>query len=386
MSKTYQVEVWGNYDTMPVTGRIQQLEFSATGVAQSSGTSSTSSVVLGQTITTASGSLTQANGAFPVERLIAGGTTGTAYQFTLTPAYDDFTLDEVYVDLLNVAAKDVGAISSLVLKDGATTLGTATLDGVTGSASFTGLNYALPQSGGTKTLTVDVVFSNVGVGSNVTNGNVVVRLDGYKHHTSSATTTTNGLSITNTGKANVVVKGYPTFANQALGTSVLQSATAQTLFKTSVSATGGQISWNNITFTVSSTSAAGTLGTFQLWEGGVNITGDATGAVASVSDIGSTTRVEFTFATERAIAAGAAKTLELRATTAGTFATNDSISTQIANPKGTTVTALASTTQAASGASFVWSDQSAVTHSTSTLDWFTDGLVKDLALTQGLTR
>jgi hypothetical protein len=379
MSKTYQVEVWGNFDTITQAGRILTLEFSATGVAQSSGTTSTSAVVTGQTVTTATGSLTQANGTLPVARLINGGTTGTGYQFTLTPAYDDFTLQEVYVDLSSAAASAVGAVQQLILKDASGILGYATVNSVTGSASFTGLNVALPQSGGTKTFTVDVQFSNVGVGFNSTGGNVTVRLDGYKYNTSSATSTINGLATTNGGNSNIVVKGYPTFTKVAQS-AVLTAGTA-TLFTTDLGAVGAQISWNNITFTVASNSAAGLFSAFKLFEGGVD-----TAAVASVSDIGSTTRVEFSFATERAVAAGAASRLELRATVGGTLATGDSVTTQIANPNGSTVTVGTSAAQANTGASFVWSDQSAVTHSTSTSDWFTDGLVKTLADSQALTK
>jgi len=391
-NKTYQVEVWGNLDTIGMTGRVLQLDFSATGVAASSGTSSTSTVVLGQTITTADGSLTLANGSLPAARLINGGQTATGYQFTLTPAYDDYYLDEVYVDLATgTTASTTGAVAQLILKDGSSPISYATVNSGTSSASFTGLNLSMPQSAGTKTFTIDVQFANVGVGANDTAGNVTVRLDGYKKRTSSGTiSTTTGLAVgTYTGNANVVVKGYPTFTNVALPTSTL-SAGLQTLFKTTVTATGGQISWNDITFTVASTSAAGTFGPnaagWLLYENGSDITSSDADGTASVSDVGTTTRVEYTFTTERAITAGSSVTLELKTTVGGTLAANETVSTNITNPKGSTVTSYNSTVQQATQPSFVWSDQSAVEHSTSTNDWFTDGLVKTLAQTQSLTR
>ncbi len=375
MSKTYQVEVWGNLDTVATAGKTLQLEFSATGVAASSGTSSTTSVVLGQVITTATGSLTQANGSFPAAQFRAGGTTATGYQFTLTPAFDDFTLDEVYVDLSSALASSTGAVANLMLKDGATTLATATVNTSTGSASFTGLNLSLPAASGTKTLTVDVTFSNVGVGFNDTAGNVTVRLDGMKYRSSAGSiTTTNGLATTNGGNANVVVKAFPSFANQALPTTVLNDGT-QTLFKTTVSSNGGQVVWRNIMFTA--TQSGVTISGYKLFEDGSDIT-----SLASVSAL-SGSRYEFTFSSDRVVSG--TRTLEFKATVALTAA-GDSIVTSIANPAGNTVTSEDYTTHDDNTDTFVWSDSSSAAHSTSTDDWFDDGLVKALGESQTLSK
>jgi hypothetical protein len=380
-NKTYQVELWANVaSTFDTTGTADtaSVKMKATGTTVGSSTSVTASQVTGQTITSAAGSLTQANGAVPAARLINGGQTATGYVFTLTPAYDDFTLDEVYVDLSSTVASSTGAVANLYLKDGSTVLGTAVVSASTGSASFTGLNLPLNQANGTKTLTVDVQFSNVGVGANDTAGVVKVQLDGYKFRNSGGSITTrNGLATTNSGNNNVVVKGYPTFSNVALSDTNLAQGT-KTLFKTTLTATGGQISWNDIVFTVASNSAAGTIDTFKLFENGVD-----TGATASTSSGTTSQNVEFNFSTERIVSAGSSVTLELRANIGGTIATTDNISTSIANPNGSTVTSEDSAT-VLEGASFVWSDQSAPAHSTSTDDWFDDGLVKNLAEGQSL--
>jgi len=368
------------------------LVFSATGTTSGSSTSTTSSVVAGQTITSQTGSLSKANGSLPAARFVSGGSTITGYQFTLTPTYDDYYLDEVYVDLSSTLASSTGAVSTLQLKNGAgSPIGSAVVSSSTASASFTGLNLLMSQASGTQTFTVDVVTSSVGVGANDTAGNVTVQLDGLKFRDSQGTITTeNGYAPASyTGNANHVVKGYPTFANSSLPTTTL-NAGSQTLFKTVVSATGGQVAWNNITFTVSSVSAAGTFGPdaagWKLYENGVDITSFSGSGTASVSDIGATTRVEFTFAVDRVISAGSPSTLELKTTVGGTIATNDSVTTSITNPKGTTVTTDDSTVQRASGASFVWSDQSAASHATTTDDWFTDGMLKTLAESQTLTK
>lgn len=391
-NKTYQVEVWANIETGVTAADSVRLAFSATGTTAGSSTSSTSGVVAGQLITSQDGVLNKANGSLPAARFVNGGATLTGYQFTLTPTYDDYYLDEVYVDLSSTVASSTGAVANLQLKNSAgTVLASTTVNATTASASFTGLNLLMLASEGTKTFTVDVVTASVGSGANDTAGVVTVRLDGLKFRSSAGTITTqNGYAPASfTGNANNVVKGYPTFANQALSTSVL-AAGSQTLFKTQVTATGGQVSWNEITFTVSSVSAAGTFGPdaagWKLYENGVDITSFSGSGTASVSDTGATTRVEFTFAVERAISAGSPVTFELKTTVGGTLATNDSVTTKITNPKGTTVTTDDSINQRGVGSSFVWSDQSADSHATTTDDWFTDGMLKALAESQTLTK
>lgn len=388
-NKTYQVEVWGNVDSGVTTGDQVQLDFKATGTTVGSSTSSTTSVVYGQLVTAQAGVFTVANGSIPVANFVNGGVTKNVYNFTITPTYDDYYVDEIYVDILTPGtASNSGAISNLLLKSGTSTLATATIDPITGSASFTGLNLYLPQSEGTKTLSVDVQFANVGVGANDTGGNVTLYLDGYKNRDSAGTiTTTKGLATaTYAANAQRLVKGYPTFTNSALSTTVLAGGT-QTLFKTVVSATGGQIAWNDITFTVSSVTAAGNFGAagdWKLFENGVDIS-DVSGT-ATVSDTGSTTRIEFDFGVERVISAGNSVTLELKTTVGGTLAANDSVTTKLTEGLGTTVSTDDSTTQSNKATSFVWTDQSQASHATTTDDWFTDGLVKSLAQSQTLTK
>ena len=389
-NKTYQVEFWANVASTfnpDTSGQdIAATNMDASGTTVGSSTSVTATQATGQTITSAAGSLTTANGSLPVSNFVAGGVTARTYSFTLTPAYDDFTLDEIYVDIATATtASNSGAVANVYLKDSAGTLGSATLVSTTGSASFTGLNLSLPQSSGTKTFYVDVQFANVGVGANDTGGSVTMRLDGLKYRSSGGTiTTTTGLATaTYVGNAMIAAKGYPTFTNQALPTTVLAGGT-QTLFKTQLSTTGNQISWNDLVFTVASNTAAGTFTTYKLFENGVD-----TGATASSSDLGTTTKVEFVFTVERVVGVGSPVTLELKVTVGGTLAANDYVQTQISNAAGTTITTDDSATQqvkAQATASFVWSDQSDAAHATTTDDWYTDGLVKQLAEAQTLTK
>ena len=390
-SKTYQVEVWGNATSTDATALDSfTLSFDVTGITAGSSTTSNVSRTTGQTIAVATSALTVAKGSVPAARLINGGqTVAGVYKFTLTPSYDDFIVDEVYMGLASTSgtwlASTSGAVALATLKDGSTTLGSAVVNSSTASISFTGLNLSLPSTGGTKTLSVDVQYSSVGVGANDTAGKATLILDGLKYRDSAGSiTTTTQANFSHTTYASndtYVVKGYPTFTNVALGTSKLVAG-SQTLFKTTLSATGGQVGWNNITFTIASSSAAGTWSSLQLWENGVN-----TGATASASGGNATInkRVEFTFATERVVSGGSSVTLELRGTVGGTLVAGETVTTNITNPKGSTVTTQDATVQQASGASFVWSDQSAPSHADTTADWFTDGLVKTIAESQALT-
>ncbi len=396
VNKTYQVEVFGNLDTVALTSKTLITHLLASGVTANSSTSTSTSEVVGQTVTTQSGTLNVQTASYPAAALRAGGTTATGYSFGLQPQFDDFTLDEVYVDIasgsLGVSmASSSGAVATLTLRDGSTTLGTALL-GSTGSASFTGLNYALTQTGGTKTFSVDVQFSNVGIGSNDTGGNVTVRLDGLKYRSSGGTvTTTNGRApSSNTGNPNLVHKAYPVFANASLPSSALTSGD-NTLSRVSVTANGGTVGLYRIVWTVAV--AAGPMiasaSNFQLYEDGVIQTSLGTFSTASYNfnkSTGGTGQVAFTFTAERPVTT--TKTYELRGTVTGTIETADTIVTKIANP----ITALTSAvtdnasdvagTLSSSTASVVWTDQSASTHSLTTNDWMNDYLLTTINVTQ----
>ena len=122
-----------------------------------------------------------------------------------------------------------------------------------------------------------------------------------------------------------------------------------------------------------------------MFENGVDITSAATASNSSAGNGAATsTDVEFAFATERVIAGGGSVTLELKATIGGTLVAGNSVTTKINNSTSTTVTTEDSATQALKTATFIWTDQSAPSHATTTDDWFTDGLAKTLAESQSL--
>jgi hypothetical protein len=391
-NKTYQVEAWANVASGITAADSMNLEMDATGVTTGSSTSSSTSAVDGQTITARAGSLTVSNGSLSVAALRNGGTTANAYQFTIQPSYDDFTLDEVYVDLSSTVASSTGAVATLWLKEGSTIIGSATVNPSTGSASFTGLSRLMRQSDGTKTFNIDVQFANVGVGSNDTYGTVVARLDGLKYRDSAGSiTTTTGLSTTTyTGNDNRVVKAYPSFSNVALDASPL-AAGENVLFRTAVTGNGGNVALKTLVFAVTTTSGptfSASEATWKLFVDGTDVSSLATITSASAVDLtvagAHTGYVAFTFNNEYVISS--AKTLELRGFLSAIGSNYQAVSVQIANPKTSASAPDDASTVAGSlsstSASVVWSDMSAVGHSTSTDDWFNDYLLKTIGASQ----
>ncbi|MBX4211186.1 MAG: hypothetical protein KW806_00075 [Candidatus Yanofskybacteria bacterium] len=405
-TKTYQIEVWGNIISGITNTHSMNLEMDAAGVTAASSTAATGSEVDGQTLTAAAGVLTKANGVLQPATLARGGDTKNTYSFTLTPAFDNFTLDEVYVDLSSTTASSTGAVAQLLLKDGnGATIGAATVSPTTGSASFTGINFSLPQSGGIKTFKVDVQLANVGVGANDTYGNVTLRLDGLKFRDSAGNITTQtGYAPASFGGNEVrAVAGYPVFENQALSSSVLSTG-AKDIFQTKISSVGTGVTLKRVIFSVTTTNGPiiGTTGvnnltngTYKIFKDGVDITSLGTIATGSAdlhaAAAARTGAVAFTFTNEEALeAAGHVYKLQVNVTATGS--TPQSITTQIANnsttssaPEDTANTTLVPVVPLVTSPSVVWTDSSTLSHSATTDDWMNDFLIKTLNVSQSIS-
>ncbi len=411
-TKTWQVEAYANLGT-PMTSDAATFNLGASGMTTGSSTTVTAADAAGQTITSTDGSLALANSANPAKALVQGGQTKTTYVFTLQPQYDDFYLDEASFNLITpTTASSSGAVAMAYLYDttsGSVLLGSSPITSTTsGSMDFSGMNYFLPQGGGTKTLSVQVALSNVGVGANDTGGNVTVRLSHLKYRDSNGTITTYSVTPTSyTGNEMRLVKAYPTFTNVALPSTVLVAG-EQTLFKTQVSATGGAVVWRKVVFTIGTTAGGATITNFKLFENGSEIDTLASKTVnfnryyASVSKdfntaAGTSGQLIFMFNADRAIPANGSVTLELKGEVGGTVAAGHSIVTQIANTNGSTfvnssnvltlggsLTAGWRLTTTPANTTFLWSDSSSPTHSSTTDDWFTDAMVQGLATSQAL--
>ncbi|HAU07811.1 MAG: hypothetical protein A2568_03440 [Candidatus Yanofskybacteria bacterium RIFOXYD1_FULL_44_17] len=398
-NKTYQVEVWSNL-TSTVAAGYMNFEMDAVGITTGSSTTSTATGVNGQTVTYAAGSLTKANGSIAGSRLAKGGDTVNAYSFTLQPAYDDYTLDEVYVDLSSTAASSSGAIANLLLKDGnGVLLSSATVNPTTGSASFVGVNKVLAQTDGKQTFTVSVQLADVGISRNDTGGLVIVRLDGLKYRNSSGTiTTANGYATaTYTGNSIISHTAYPVFANQALSSSSLATG-AKDIFQTKVTSSGSQAVYlDRLVFTIAKSvnvqiggGSSALSADYRLFEDGVDIS-SLTSIASASADLDlvavGTGQVAFTFTNERPIdSIGHVYRLQVDVTAVPVAPA--SIVTSIANPSSSAITddaVVVRSTLSSTSPSVVWSDSSAVTHSTSTDDWMNDYLIQTIGTSQSLS-
>lgn len=404
-TKTYQVAVYANLQSKLATETFST-NMDAAGLTAASSTSVTATQATGQSITGANGSLNLANGANPASALVNGGTTKSVYVFTLQPQYDNFFLDDASFNLSSVVASSTGAIGMAYLMDGSNVIGSSPITSTTsGSMDFSGMNFPIPQSGGTKTLTVQVALSNVGVGANDTGGNVTVRLSHLKYRSSSGGITTSVVNpATYTGNQFRVVKAFPTFSNVSLPSTVLAAGT-QTLFKTNVSATGGAVVWRKVVFNIAVT-ANPTINAFQLFVNNVDVTNLASATVNygkhyatqsrdfNVAAAAGSGQLIFMFNTDQSIPANGSAAIELRGNVGGTLVAGQAISTSIANTNGSTFVASDDVYSLGGSAisgwrtdidpTFLWSDSSAPTHSDTTDDWMGDGLVTGLGQSQAL--
>ncbi len=406
-TKTYKVEVYANVGSGADSGTMNAY-LEADGLTVNSATAVYATAVAGQTITASTASLNLSNGASPASSMVVGGTRKAVYVFTLQPQYDSFTLEEANFRIASTSgtllASQSGAVAMAYLMDGTNQIGSSPLSQISsGAFEMTGLSLPITSAGGTKTLTLQLDFANVGVNANDTGGVVKMQLTHLKYRDSNGTVTSSTLSPASyQGNSMYLYKAYPSFANLALPSTVLAGGT-QTLFKTTLSAVGNAIVWRKLAFTVN-VSDTPTVTSWKLYEDGVDITDLATVTSGSAATgIGATGEYEFSnaagsvaasqtghikmvFATERSVPANSSVTLELKATIGGTNTAGDYVSTKIANPHGSTPDAQDDfdAVVTANDATFGWSDSSAATHSGTTDDWMGDGLVKSINATQTL--
>jgi len=345
-----------------------------TGTTALSGQSKNTGAVDGQTITAAAGSFTATTDATtPSARIVADNQTIDAAAFKLAAVNDKYSLSQVVLTIANASA-----VKNVTLKDGATVL--ATLPGATT------VTFNLPSSGtgsfsvnanASKVLTVALELGTVGVGGGTSGASLLVTLSSGK-----AIAASNGveadisLGTTHAGNAVYVYASIPTITNVTLPTSTLSTGTV-TLAKFSVSSGGtGTIGWNKIIFSVTKT-ATPVIASPTLWDAdsSIQITGTAT--VSPTLD-GTQTSGTISFVPAAELEISGAKTYVLKATVSGSLAVGDNINTNIAQPVNAYAAPAASATVVTTGASFVWTDQSASSHGTGTSDWNNEYLVKNL--------
>ncbi|MDD4387563.1 MAG: hypothetical protein PHD15_07435, partial [Clostridia bacterium] len=378
---TTVVEFYADVDTTgtPDAAATVATTLVASGTGANSGATLSNSAATGQTSTYKAPVIAITKGASsPATAIIADEGTLSVVSYVLEAQNDSYILDKFVVDFAGTNAATV--ISSVALKDGSTTLATQP-----GSAevTFAGLNYTIPANT-KKTLDVVVTLSAVGAGAGSTGANIIADIDHTKTYLAPASTgvvAAYGADVT-AGNNIYVYKTIPTISLVSLPSTTLSAGT-KTLQKFTVSAdASGDLAWGQIVFDIAKTTGT-TIGCITgagncvvtLFDGTNNVAGTFTSDLADAADTAGT--ITFVPTTEEVIPAGSSKTYELKATVGGTVISGNYVISKIVKKTSSNSASAAKATLLSSD-NFVWSDVSALGHSTTTTDWAGDFLVKNL--------
>ena len=325
----------------------------------------------GQTITGATGSVTMSLDASTASSAIIPANTGSVKTLTakIAAVTDSYTVTDMVVTVSNASA-----VNTVTLKDHDTGAIVGTSKPGATSITWSGLSYPV-TAGTSKYLDVELALSSVGVGAGTSGSAITTAITGFTARNAAGTSAAGTGSAS--GNAIYVYAATPTITNVSLPSSYLNTGT-QTVSKFTVSSNGGTIGWKKMIFTVTrSISGTDTLATPTLWDATTNtqIAGAATFTGSVEADNGTSGTIEFVATNEQQISGS--KTYVLKVVVAGSPATGDNLNVSIAQPSSYVAPA-AYATVAATTSSFTWTDVSASSHDTTTLDWSNGFLVKTL--------
>ncbi|MFH1677348.1 MAG: hypothetical protein ABH888_00885 [Patescibacteria group bacterium] len=360
------VEVYTTIGSTINAGDAIKSTVTISGTTASSATPVSTGAIDGQTITVGTGSIAATlDASAATAKIVAGNSTGLdVAAFKFSTVYDNYTLTEV---VATTTASGNTVIAEASLYNGNTLVSTGNINDTTITFPMS-LAVAANSS---KILTVKLALGGVGSGAGTSGANVQITLDSYKANNSAGVETQGTANVD--GNSVYVYKTIPTISNVTLPSTSLGAGT-QTLAKFTVAANAtGALAWKKINFTVNKTAAEAITVGKVYDESNIEIAGTA---IINTLGTGSTTGSIVFVADNEQLVSGS-KTYVLKATIGGTIATGDNIQTSIAQPSSfaasDTYAIVAATT-----ASFVWSDQSANSHSVTTSDWTNGYLVKNL--------
>jgi len=304
--------------------------------------------------------------------VLAGTSKVLMNAIKFTAQYEDFEVQELTFTADSGIQPHVGAVTLEYPVQGGGT-GTAVGYMASGTVTFTGLTMFVARdntavlkvyidvpalssgtiSGGTGSINWDVsaTYKHVGKGSGLTE-----------------TTGTNVSASNINGNDMVVRKTRPTVTLVGLPTTVLGAGT-QVISKFTVAADAkGSVELSTLTWTTA-TSGSVTLSSPALY-----VSGNPT-ALSASSTAFTASGLKISLTTPEQIAAASSKTYELKATIGGTITTGDNVQTRLVTDSATqtgTINALIGSRL------FIWSDMSAVPHSTGSADWASGLYVKTL--------
>lgn len=382
--------------------------------------------VQGQLITGGTGTIKLGTDAStPVAALVDDSGTVTASMLRFEATYESYVITDLTVEI-----PDASSVQTVNLMDGGSAVNGGSKPGAT-SVTFNGLNIAV-NKGTPKLIGVQLVMGGVGSGAGTSGAALTASVSSVTARDSQgAAAAVKNLSTGNTvgaandnsddvvGSAMYVFKAVPTVTLVSLPTTLLTTGTAS-IAKFSVGSNGtGTVGWKKFVFSISKTgsdSSDPALSAVKLYDADTNVevAGTPTFFSADSDNAGPDTTADcayfdtvctLTFVATNEQQVSGSKTYVLKSTITATLATGDNVNVTIGaglakdnsgNVAGTTAATTVhanpaiygnGTTTGASGkdgggtdifTSFVWTDVSQDSHSTSTADWNNSYLVKNI--------
>jgi len=384
-NETINVEVYGTLSSAITDGSLT-CTAKFTGATKDSGTTiytgaTEATYTTGQVMTLSSGTFAAAiDGDTPLTDLVQGNQTVTTAKFKFTATNDTYTIEEVKIEIPSAAAV---VVQSIKLLDGTTVLGTLSPDG-SYQAHFTGLTVSVPANT-EKVLTAQLVLGTISddYSQSGINLQTTLAITSVKYSDSNGTTLTDLPAADVDANSIYVYKSIPTVARVALtGTPI--NGNAMDLYEFTVSAPStGSIGLYKVSLGLawsSSTVNAPSLSTLKFYRGSTELTTDGIATTTTASATEAVTSVVYTFPSGETVAAGTSYTYTFRATPAGfdgDLAASNADNLSIWLKEDTAYIANAAATV---DKNFVWSDNSALSHATTTTDWTGGYKINDLPL------
>ncbi len=404
---TMTVEVYADISSSaPSSGTVTtSLNVSAT-TAQSGQNAYTAGAVTGQTITVGTSNLTAAvSPNTPTAKIVSQQSTVTVAVYEFRADIEDYEVTQVKFQPLAAAGENsiVKVIVEYPTQGGSTA--TAEAYFVSGTATVPLSPAMFVAKGNTPaTMTVKVVVSAIATGYGDTGDNVGLKMTQYTKK--SATVAQTNVNVTLSGNTMVARRGVPTVEAVALPSSSLVGTGQMVLAKIKISAAAspaGEVGWKYMKVNFSGQLGAKTIGSDDTSAPTDGIYGINAGASTADTKVignvfirteGSTTAIPATITytnnnpgavvtieltNEQVISAGSSKTYEIVGNILVAPQSGDTVQTYIPSIATGLVTPTPdySSTKSA-GASFIWSDRSAASHSTTTSDWANDYLVQTI--------
>ncbi len=363
------------------------------GTTLASAQSKNSAYTTGQTLTVQAGSVVSSfvNDSTVAERLLVGATSGNKMaSFKIVATNDSYTITDLAlkVDSANAA----GSISKLTLKSSGMTDVDVLFNGLIATSS--GLSITVPANDvAGKVIDVYATTNSVGAGAATSSySSLRVTLEGFKTTNSAGVQAEDGTD--RNANDMYVAKTVPTISSTPVSGTLAAGANKAIANFTVTADPKGTIEWSKVVISVSKTTALdiGATSTMKLYDSNnteiagtfATTTGALVGGLDALDNLASGKLVFVPNAVESITTS---KTYTLK-TTMGAPATGyNYISTSIENLTSTksagNTNAVASGAAGSSAASFIWSDLSSQSHTTSTADWFNDYKVKSLPVDTG---